>query len=121
MGLHNTSQFSPYLSVRARLPNFQRRDLGSDSSIRLLSGSVAVLLIALISLMRSLSDFDRLPSLYQPVSRTLAIGAGIALLVGLWRPSPWLLVLTLAAIHSVIWFFAFDRWLRLKDPNGAIP
>ncbi|MFW2340701.1 MAG: low temperature requirement protein A [Acidimicrobiia bacterium] len=86
----------------------------------LLSGSVAVLLVALISLMRSLSDFDRLPSLYQPVSRALVIGAGIALLIGWWRPSPWLLVLTLAAIHSVIWFFAFDRWLRLEDPNGAI-
>ena len=27
MGLHNTSQSSPFLSVRARLPNFQRGDL----------------------------------------------------------------------------------------------
>ena len=83
----------------------------------LLSGSVALLLVALISLMRSLQDHDRLPSLYRPVTGALAAGAGVALLIGWWRPAPWLLVFALFAIHSVIWSLAFDRWLRLDEAS----
>ena len=85
----------------------------------LLAGSVALLLLSLIPLIRALEDYQRLQSLYQPLSIALTVGAGVALLVGWWRPAPWVLVLALAAVHSVIWFFAFDRWLRLDLSETA--
>jgi hypothetical protein len=51
----------------------------------------------------------------------MVAGAIGSLAVGIWRPTAWLVVLALAAIHSVIWFFAFDRWLRLEKPDEVVP
>ena len=87
----------------------------------LLSGSVALGLLSMAQVMGSLQDFRRLPTLYTPVVVAMVAGAIASLTVGIWRPTAWLLVLALAAIHSVIWFFAFDRWLRLENPDGAVP
>jgi low temperature requirement protein LtrA len=87
----------------------------------LLSGSVALGLLSMAQVMGSLRDFGRLPTLYRPVVRAMVAGAIGSLAVGIWRPTAWLVVLALAAIHSVIWFFAFDRWLRLEKADEASP
>ena len=87
----------------------------------LLSGSVALGLLSMAQVMGSLRDFGRLRTLYRPVVRAMVAGAIGSLAVGIWRPTAWLVVLALAAIHSVIWFFAFDRWLRLDNPEQAVP
>lgn len=90
-----------------------------EATAWLLSGSVALGLVALVIAMRALQDYDRLPSLYRPVSAGLVVAAGVALLAGWWRPAPWLLALTLVLILTAVWLFAIDRWLRLDDPGEA--
>jgi hypothetical protein len=39
-------------------------------------------------------------------------GAIVALLVGAWRPAPWLLAVAVAAILSAVWAFAVARLLQ---------
>ncbi len=53
-----------------------------------LSASVAVALLALTYTMTTLADWARLPSIYQPLTRSIAIGTIVALLIGWWRPTP---------------------------------
>ncbi|MDJ0923178.1 MAG: low temperature requirement protein A [Acidimicrobiia bacterium] len=84
----------------------------SEPATWLLAGSVALMLLSLILIMRALQDHDRFIRVYQPVGVATAAGAGVALLIGLWRPSPILLVLAIAVIPAAIWWFAVDRWLR---------
>ena len=79
----------------------------------LLAGSVAVGLLALILTIRTLVDFERLGAVYRPLSRVMAGAAGMALLVGWWQPTGWLLTLSLVAILLGVWLFAVDRMLRL--------
>jgi low temperature requirement protein LtrA len=86
-----------------------------------LSGAVAVALLALVMAMHSLKDFDRLPSIYRALVPALLLAAGAALLVGWARPAPWGLVLLLLAVLSAPWWVAVDRWLRLDDPNSIAP
>jgi len=85
------------------------------------TGSLAVLLGALILTMWSLADFARLESIYQPLTRSM-VGAAVAvLLIGWWQPVPWLFVLALFVVLSAVWWIAVDRWLRLPDPAAAQP
>jgi CHASE2 domain-containing sensor protein len=86
----------------------------------LLVGSVALGLVALVAAMRSLQDYERLPMLYRPLSVAMVLASAGALLIGWWRPAPWLLALTLVVLLSAVWFFAVDRWLRLDDPGQAL-
>jgi low temperature requirement protein LtrA len=76
----------------------------------LLSGSVALGLLALILAARSLEDAVRLASVYRPLTAALAVGAAVALLAGWLAPAPWLLALLLVAILSALWSFAV-AWL----------
>ena len=78
----------------------------------LLSGAVALGLLALIITARSLADADRLGAVYRPLSVALVGGSGAALVVGWVRPAPWLLALLLVAILVVLWYFAVSRFLR---------
>ncbi len=87
----------------------------------LLSGSVAIGLIALAVSARTLVDFYRFPSLFRPVTGALAITAGTALLLGWLAPAPWALAALLVLALLVLWFFAISRWLRLEDPEAALP
>ena len=82
------------------------------STAWLLSGAVALGLLALILTERALVDADRLVVVYRPLSVALAGGAAAALVVGWRRPAPWLLSLLLVAILSVLWLFAVSRFLR---------
>jgi low temperature requirement protein LtrA len=86
-----------------------------------LTGSVAVALVGLIVTMRTLADYDRLISIYRPLTATMGVGAAAIVLVGWWRPAPWLLVLAVVAVLSIVWSVAVDRWLRLPNPSDARP
>jgi low temperature requirement protein LtrA len=96
-------------------------DRAAQPTSWLLAGSVALGLLALIVTMQSLQDYDRLPRLYRPVSVAMVLAAAVALLIGWWRPAPWLLALTLVVVLSAVWVFAVDRWLRLDNPDAALP
>jgi len=85
----------------------------------LLSGSVALGLLALIMTARSLADAVRLASVYRPLTATLALGALVALAAGWLAPAPWLLALLLVAILSALWFFAVG-WLIREGAWGRV-
>ena len=82
------------------------------STAWLLSGAVALGLLALILTERTLVDADRLVIVYRPLGVALAGGAAVALVVGAVRPAPWLLASLLVAILSALWSFAVSRFLR---------
>ena len=82
------------------------------STAWLLSGAVALGLLALIVTEHALVDADRLALVYRPLTYELGGGAAAALFVGWLRPAPWLFALLLVAILSVLWFFAVSRFLR---------
>jgi low temperature requirement protein LtrA len=81
----------------------------------LLSGAVALGLVALIVIERSLADAERLVDVYRPLRPALTAGAGAALVAGWVRPAPWLLALLLVCILSVLWFFAVSRFMNADE------
>lgn len=87
----------------------------------LLSGSVALGLVALVFNMRSLRDARRFPELFQPVGGAMLAAAALALLLGWLAPAPWALAASLLAVLTLLWLFAISRWLRLEDPSAALP
>ncbi len=91
-----------------------------ESTAWLLSGSVALGLLALIVIERSLADAERLAGVYRPLGMALAAGAVAALAVGWLRPTPWLFALLLGAILSILWVFAAYRFLG-ADAWGGEP
>ena len=78
----------------------------------LLSGAVALGLVAQAVTERTLVDAERLAVVYRPLTMGLLVGAAAAIVVGWARPAPWLLALLLVAILSALWFFAVSRFLR---------
>ncbi len=77
----------------------------------LLAGSVALGLMSLIVIERSLADADRLEGVYRPLPLAFAAGAVAAIGVGWLRPTPWLLALLLVAILSILWFYVVFRFI----------
>ncbi len=75
----------------------------------LLAGSVALLLVALGVMTRTLADYHRHAVIYRPLAFAMVAAAGVALLVGWRQPAPWLLGLLLAAIIAAVWLFAVVR------------
>jgi len=82
-----------------------------EATAWLLSGSVAVGLIAQAATTRTLSDAERLAGVYRPLGVGLIAGAAAAIVVGWLHPTPWLLALSLVVVLSVLWFFAVSRFL----------
>ena len=82
------------------------------STAWLLSGAVALGLLALILTTRTLADAEPLAVVYRPTNVAMAVGAGAALVAGWIRPAPWLLAVLLVAVLSVLWFLAVSRFLR---------
>lgn len=78
----------------------------------LMSGSVATMLVTMVVLLPTLTDYDRRPSVYRSVQAVLATAAVVALLAAWSRPAPWLLALVLFLVLFATWAFAFVRWLR---------
>ena len=91
-----------------------------ESTAWLLSGSVALGLLSLIVIERSLVDAERLAGVYRPLGMALAAGAAAALVVGWLRPAPWIFALLLGAILSILWVFAAYRFLG-ADAWGGEP
>jgi len=77
----------------------------------LLSGAVAVGLIALILISRALSDAARLAAVYRPLEIAMAIGAVVSLLVGVARPAPWIFALLLVVVLTLVWAVAIRGFL----------
>lgn len=99
---------------------------GSDSgaptgSAWLLSGSVAVGLVGLVFLMRTLGDYERLISLYETVTRSAFVTAILTLVVGWIAPAPWVLTLAIFVLLAVNWVLAAQRFFNLPDPAVAQP
>lgn len=78
----------------------------------LIAGSVALLLLALGVMTRTLADYDRYAVIYRPLAFVMAGAAGLALLVGWLQPAAWLLALLLAAILASVWLFAVVRLFK---------
>ncbi len=81
----------------------------------LLGGSVALMLVALSLIMRSLADWDRLSDVYGALVVAAPAAAAIAVAIAWTRPAPWLLALALSVLLSALWFFALDRYLRSDE------
>jgi len=84
----------------------------------LLTGSVALGLLAVTVAEQALADADRLAVVYRPLKPAMAGAAAVALAVGWARPAPWLLALLLVAILSVLWIFAVSRFLQADAWGG---
>ncbi len=82
-----------------------------ENTAWLVSGSVALGLLALIAIERALVDAERLSDVYRPLALAMAAGAVAAVFVGWLRPTPWLLAALLVAILSSLWFLAVFRFL----------
>ena len=78
----------------------------------LLAGSVALVLVALGLMTRTLADYQRHAVIYRPLAFVMVAAAGVALLIGWWQPAPWLLALLLAAILAAVWLFAVVRLFK---------
>jgi low temperature requirement protein LtrA len=83
-----------------------------DGTAWLLSGAVAVSLVAQAVAERTLVDAERLAVVYRPLTWALLAGASASIVVGWTRPAPWLLALLLVAILSALWLYAVSRFLR---------
>ena len=90
-------------------------DRAPSATAWLLAGSVALGLVSLAVIVRTLRDYDRLNTVYRPTSILMLGAAGVALLIGAWRPAPLVLVIALGAIYFVVWVFAVSRWLATDE------
>jgi low temperature requirement protein LtrA len=90
----------------------------------LLTGSVALVLVAAAVISRTLEEAERLSAVYRPLGLAMVGGALAALAVGWLRPTPWLLALSLGAILTALWFYAVGRflaagaWDDARSPGG---
>jgi low temperature requirement protein LtrA len=82
---------------------------------RLLTGALALGLLALVVIERSLADAERLADVYRPLGLATLGGAAAALALGWLRPAPWLLALLLVGILTVLWLFAVNRFLHADE------
>ena len=95
-------------------------DRAPAASAWLLAGSVALGLVSLAVIVRTLQDYNRLITVYRPTSILMLVAAGVALLIGAWRPAPIVLVVTLGAIYFVVWIFAVSRWLGTEEAAAQL-
>jgi low temperature requirement protein LtrA len=87
----------------------------------LLSGSVAVGLLALAVIVPAITDAERLPQVYQPLRAALGIAAVTALFIGALRPAPWIYALLLVTVLSVVWLYAIRLWIKRTEPGEHVP
>lgn len=89
----------------------------------LLCGSVALQLVSLAAMTRTLVDYERHVAVYRPLAFSMIGAALLALVVGLAAPSAWLLALALTAILAGVWLFAVVRLFKtgLWSAAGASP
>jgi low temperature requirement protein LtrA len=78
----------------------------------LISGAVALGLVATVVAFGSLADAELLPGVHRRLAVALLGGAAAAVLVGFMRPAPWLLVAALGAIQTVLWLLIVRWFIR---------
>ena len=86
-----------------------------DATAWLLAGSVALGLVSLAVVVRTLQDWERLNAVYRPTSILMLGAAGVALLIGAWRPAPLGFVIALGATYFAVWVLAGARWLGTDE------
>jgi low temperature requirement protein LtrA len=77
----------------------------------LVSGAVAVGMVALILTTRALADSTPLAAAYRPVEIAMFAGAVVSLAIGWAAPAPWLLALLLVVVLTVVWAVAVRGFL----------
>jgi low temperature requirement protein LtrA len=83
-----------------------------ESTAWLLAGSVAVVLVAQVINARALADAQAVAVVYRPLAVAMLMAAVATLAIGLVRPAPWVLALTIGALLTVLWFFAVGKFIR---------
>ncbi|MGI9597917.1 MAG: low temperature requirement protein A [Acidimicrobiales bacterium] len=91
------------------------------ASAWLLTGSVALGLVSMVVLFRTLDDYDRLPTLYGRASVSLPAAALVVLFLGWWAPAPWLLAAAVVVILGLTWVDVLRQWAMMSDPEIAYP
>lgn len=87
----------------------------------LLSGTVAVALVALAVVTSGLEDSRRLSTVFGPLRWAMVL-AGLAVLGAGWiRPAPWALALVVSFVLSALWLYAILRWVKYTDPDEQVP
>ncbi len=94
-------------------------DHAPTSTAWLLGGSVALGLMALILIMRTLRDFQRLSAIYRPLSWIMVLASALAILIAYLTPTPWLLAVCLVVVLLGVWIFAVSRWMRLNEAEAV--
>jgi len=94
-------------------------DQAPTSTAWLLGGSVALGLMALIPIMRTLRDFQRLSAIYRPLSWIMVLASALAILIAYLTPTPWLLAVGLVVVLLGVWIFAVSRWMRLNEAEAV--
>lgn len=87
----------------------------------LLTGSVALGLLALVVIIPTLIDAGRLPTVYGPMKTSLGFAAVVSLAVGMLRPPPWLLALLLVIVLGYVWAYSIAVWVKRTDPDEHVP
>jgi low temperature requirement protein LtrA len=85
----------------------------------LIAASVAVMLLSVAIVLRSLRERIQQPQLHRVQTIALLLAAVVALILGWLRPTPWLLALGLATVLAGPWIVAFVDRARLGAPMGA--
>jgi len=89
----------------------------------LLTGAMAVGLLAVIVAANALADARRLAAAYRPLRTVMAAGAVAAAILGWARPAPWLLAMLLVVILSALWAVAVRGFLLVgawgEEPSSA--
>ena len=78
----------------------------------LISGAVALGLLALVPAALALEDAAELRPVYRKIGSTMIVGAVAALVVGWLQAPPWAMGLLLAAILVMVWLVVIVRFLR---------
>lgn len=78
----------------------------------LLSGAVALGMVALILTLRALADAGPVGVVYRRVEIAMGAAAVISLIIGATRPAPWLLALLLVVVLALVWAVAARGFLR---------
>ena len=90
-----------------------------EATAWLISGAVAVGLLALVPAALSLDDAVRLRPVYRKIGSTMVAGALAALAVGWLHAPPWVLALQLSAILVIVWLVVIVRFLRANAWSEA--
>lgn len=91
------------------------------STAWLLTGSMALGLVALVIQVQTLGDFREHADLFRPVVNSMLGCAGLILLYGWWAPVPWLLAALTVVSLAGLWLFAIGRWYRSKTLDVESP